>query len=77
MCGSETFTTVVSSTTMNVALITAIAVSQGLTEDAAPATEAFLMVFQRSKTVTVTDMPGRSGCAGSWPPSSTMRTGTR
>ena len=31
MCGSETFTTVVSSTSMNVLLITAMATSHGFT----------------------------------------------
>src|SRR5262245_44917583 len=55
MCGSDTFTTVVSSTSMKVANITAIATIHGLTF---VLTARLYLVY----TVGVTDMPGRSTC---------------
>ena len=70
MYGSETLTTVVSSTTMKVPNITAMATSQGLTA-------GFVAAVHSVITVGTTDMPGRSGRCGSWPSSSTIRTGTR
>src|SRR6185295_4620386 len=55
MCGSETLTTVVSSTSMNVANMTATATSHGLTCGCCCESD-----IQRTLTVGVTDMPGRS-----------------
>ena len=72
MCGSDTFTTVVSSTSMKVANITAIAMIQGLISGCAPGTplpfgadSVFdLAVMPRPVylviTVGTTDIPGRS-----------------
>ena len=75
MCGSDTLTTVVSSTSMNVANMTAIATIQGLTGRwVLSGTD---VDQSRSSTVGVTDMPGRSRCSGSWPGSKTIFTGTR
>ena len=75
MCGSDTLTTVVSSTSMKVANITAIAMIQGLT--CRCGASGMDVDQSRSSTVGVTDMPGRSRCSGSWPGSSTIFTGTR
>ena len=76
MCGSDTLTTVVSSTSMNVANMTAIATIQGLTCRVVRC-QAWRRISSRSRTVGVTDMPGRRRCSGSWPGSRTIFTGTR
>src|SRR5262245_64729570 len=78
MCGSDTFTTVVSSTSMKVANITAIATIQGLTFGATlialaiRSLESYLVY-----TVGVTDIPGRNSRSESWPAFKTIFTGTR
>src|SRR4029453_3247589 len=59
MCGSDTFTTVVSSTSMNVPNITAIATIQGLIW------RCSVMGDQRVYTFAVTDIPGRNNCCAS------------
>ena len=64
MWGSDTLTTVVSSTSMKVANMTAIATIHGLTyfgEGSTRRSRAAYLV----RTVGVTDMPGRSRCSGS------------
>ena len=74
MCGSDTLTTVVSSTSMKVANMTATATIHGLTG------VAHARLSGRPPTGVHgrrTDMPGRSRCSGSWLPSSTIFTGTR
>src|SRR5919197_5842193 len=89
MCGSETFTTVVSRTSMNVANITEMATIHGLIAggDAvagsadmryrtAPA-EGRIIQRPRRNTVGRTDIPGRSRCSGSCPFSKTILTGNR
>src|SRR5207245_2086440 len=76
MCGSDTFTTVVSSTSMNVANITETAMSQGFTwrsvmpihswqgRKAEGQKGAFLPCHDHFVyTVTFADIPGRSRCS--------------
>ncbi len=75
MCGSETFTTVVSRTTMNVPNITETATSQGCGSGAFP--PFVLISIYLVRTVGTTDMPGRSRWPGSCPLSNTIFTGTR
>src|SRR5579859_172353 len=82
MCGSETFTTVVSSTSINVLVITVMAMIHGLISGG-PAfrfwgligviawAHAYLLV----STVGTTDIPGRSRCCGSCPFSKRIFTG--
>src|SRR4051795_7518604 len=61
MCGSDTFTTVVSSTSMNVANITETAISQGLMCFSAISASGFSASGDHhfTETIGVTDMPGR------------------
>ena len=72
MCGSDTLTTVVSSTTMKVPSITddrrRATGGRGRCRSplAVPSCDV-VSVHQRVNTVAVTDMPGRSRCSGSWP----------
>ena len=93
MCGSDTLTTVVSSTSMKVANMTERAMIQGLTcgccssviDRGIRAPSALPQCLLPScafclyfvYTVGVTDMPGRSRWSGSCPCSSTIFTGTR
>ena len=80
MCGSDTLTTVVSSTSMKVANITEMAMIHGI--DVACSSRC---VGHRSRPMTLISYtpsasptcPGRSRCSGSWPGSSTIFTGTR
>src|SRR5580765_4148893 len=79
MCGSDTFTTVVSSTSMKVANMTATATIHGLTwrcsgmseRPGAPRPEPYFVY-----TVTVADNPGLSWWSGSAPGSKPSFTGT-
>ena len=85
MCGRDTLTTVVSSTSMKVPNITAIAIIHGLITgsclsviaEAELLTLGILPHAYLKITVGSTDMPGRSRCSGSSPLSKLMRTGTR
>src|SRR5579872_5722539 len=67
ICGSDTLTTVVSSTSMNVANMTAIATIHGLTCLCSDIGYRLSRIGYRTYTVGVTLMPGRSKCCGSSP----------
>ena len=77
MCGSDTLTTVVSSTSMKVAHITAIATIHGFTSRGRASASGEAGRGHRVRIVGTTDIPGRSRWSGSWPGSSTILTGTR
>jgi len=78
MCGSETFTTVVSSTSRNVPSITATATIHGFTCRCSrwPKPWTSLPTTQWTLAVGTTLIPGRSAVK-SWPGSKTIFTGTR
>jgi len=63
MCGSDTFTTVVSSTSMKVPSITATEISQGLTKGCAREVSLLSLAMRYlMSTVGTTDIPGRNKC---------------
>src|SRR5262249_56583622 len=65
MWGSETFTTVVSSTSMNVANITDTAMSHGLMCRCSDMVSPVAPSPYFEYTVAFTDIPGRRRCSGS------------
>ena len=82
ICGSDTFTTVVSSTSIKVPSMTAIATIHGLMwgiacEFCLVSGRESLLIYLPVRTVGVTDIPGRNWRPGSCPGSKKIFTGTR